>query len=256
MDEMISIDLPTTIDYIRELTNKTNVGYIGHSQGALKMFLLLSLNDHYSTIVKPFIALSPVLYVNDFRTPTRHARFFKDSLRSFPGAFLHMDHLRIAYSQLCSNQYLIEVCFNIYSYFLGTDRRNIDMGRLSVYMSNIPMGSSSRNAAHFFQMFEHGNPAYFDYGAAELNQAKYGMFTAPFYNVSNIASKDIALFYLKDDWFNPIINVNLLKDKLQEKLLDDYLVPIDTWNHMELIWSNQAGKIVNSRILQILGKYA
>lgn len=81
-------------------------------------------------------------------------------------------------------------------------------------MANIPMGSASRNAAHFFQMFEHGNPSHFDYGSPEENEARYGRITPPRYNMSNINSTDIALIYLKDDWFNSYHNVQLLKDHL------------------------------------------
>jgi hypothetical protein len=35
-------------------------------------------------------------------------------------------------------------------------------------------------------------------------------------------------------------------------LLDDYLVPDLSWNHMELLWAKETGKLVNSRILQLL----
>ena len=36
------------------------------------------------------------------------------------------------------------------------------------------------------------------------------------------------------------------------KLLDDYLVPDHTWNHMELMWAKDVGKYVNTKILDIL----
>ena len=77
------------------------------------------------------------------------------------------------------------------------------------------MGSASRNAAHFFQMFDKGNPTYFDFGNPEENEAKYGTITPPKYNLSNINSTDMALIYLQDDWFNSYKNVKLLKDHLK-----------------------------------------
>jgi hypothetical protein len=35
-------------------------------------------------------------------------------------------------------------------------------------------------------------------------------------------------------------------------LLDDYLVPDLSWNHMELLRAKETGKLVNSRILELL----
>ncbi|OTF73627.1 hypothetical protein BLA29_010120, partial [Euroglyphus maynei] len=62
IDEMILFDLPAEIDYILNETGRKHLSYIGHSQGNLMMFGLMSLNDYYSQRIRPFIALSPVFY--------------------------------------------------------------------------------------------------------------------------------------------------------------------------------------------------
>ena len=38
-------------------------------------------------------------------------------------------------------------------------------------------------------------------------------------------------------------------------LLSEFVIPDETLNHMELVWSKDAGKYVNSKILQILQGY-
>lgn len=75
------------------------------------------------------------------------------------------------------------------------------------------MGSSSWNAAHIFQLLDHGRPSYFDYGLLK-NIEKYSSVIPPIYDASRINSTDIALFYLKNDYFNHLNNVNDLKNKL------------------------------------------
>lgn len=42
---------------------------------------------------------------------------------------------------------------------------------------------------------------------------------------------------------------------LAVNLLDDYAVPDETWNHMDLVWAKQVGQYVNTRILDLLSKY-
>ena len=38
-------------------------------------------------------------------------------------------------------------------------------------------------------------------------------------------------------------------------LIDDYLVPDQSWGHMDLVWSKYSGRLVNQRILDILARY-
>ena len=64
MDEMIHIDLPLMIDYILATTKSDTLTYIGYSQGNILMFALMSENDHYQQLVKPFISLSPSWFLN------------------------------------------------------------------------------------------------------------------------------------------------------------------------------------------------
>ncbi|KAI7697656.1 hypothetical protein SSS_00590, partial [Sarcoptes scabiei] len=71
IDEMVEIDLPTMIDYIRTQTNRSTISYIGHSQGNFIMLALLSEQPHYSERIEPFIALSPVFYMANVVTPLR-----------------------------------------------------------------------------------------------------------------------------------------------------------------------------------------
>ena len=59
MDQLIKYDLPVQIDYIISYTKHTKLSYIAHSQGALIMFALMSMNNSYAEKIEPFIALAP-----------------------------------------------------------------------------------------------------------------------------------------------------------------------------------------------------
>ncbi|XP_075731046.1 gastric triacylglycerol lipase-like [Rhipicephalus microplus] len=59
-DQMIEYDVPAMIDYVLRETGCSRLGYIGHSQGSLIMFGLLSSVPAYNEKVGLFVALAPV----------------------------------------------------------------------------------------------------------------------------------------------------------------------------------------------------
>ncbi|XP_046917071.2 lipase member J [Dermatophagoides farinae] len=254
IDEMALIDLPAIIDYVTEKTNHTSIGYIGHSQGNFIMLALLSTRPEYSRRIRPYIALSPVFYTDQLKTPLRFYGPLKEVLRSHPTRVPFGMEIRKTYTEICMNPNTQNFCYNVYHYFLGGHRHNLNMRRMNVYLANVPMGSSSWNVAHFFQMFEHGQPSRFDYGAL-INLRKYGSLTPPIYDAGRINSTDMAFIYLANDYFNSLTNVDKLKSKLKVNLIDDYLVPDQSWGHMDLVWSKYSGRLVNQRILDILARY-
>lgn len=59
--ELGKYDAPAQIDFVRQLTGKDKIGYIGHSQGTTQMFSALSLNHgDLNSKINSFIALAPV----------------------------------------------------------------------------------------------------------------------------------------------------------------------------------------------------
>ena len=63
-------------------------------------------------------------------------------------------------------------------------------------------------------MFEHGNPMFYDYEDERINNEKYKQNTPVSYNMAKVNSTDIALSYTKNDWFNVMDDVRLLKANL------------------------------------------
>jgi lysosomal acid lipase/cholesteryl ester hydrolase len=59
LDEMIAYDLPASIKYIRRITKRNKIGWIGHSQGNSIMLGLLSTRQEYNRIIEPFVLLAP-----------------------------------------------------------------------------------------------------------------------------------------------------------------------------------------------------
>ncbi|CAG2119712.1 unnamed protein product, partial [Medioppia subpectinata] len=115
-------------------------------------------------------------------------------------------------------------------------------------------GSSSWNFAHLLQIRSANRPERYDYGDPDTNLARHETPEPPPYDLSAINSTHVALIYTANDWLNPLDDVQRLKEHLKVKLLDDYQVPDETWNHMELVWAVETGQLVNPRVLNILKK--
>lgn len=124
-------------------------------------------------------------------------------------------------------------------------------------------------------MHEHSNPSHYDFGNETINLMHYNSTSAPLYHIGDIRYKRLALIYSANDWFNHIETISRLKKELRGKfgqlyglhllltifcflslvpLLDDYLVPDHSVNHMDLVWGVEVGRLVNTKILDILDK--
>ena len=68
-DEMGSQDLPAMIDYILSATNMKSISYIGHSEGTIQVFAAGSDQIKQTKLINIFIALAPVAYVENVRSP-------------------------------------------------------------------------------------------------------------------------------------------------------------------------------------------
>ena len=60
-------DLPSTMDYILNNTNRKNLSYVCFSQGCTQTFVMGSLKPEYNEKIKFAVALSPAVYMTHMR---------------------------------------------------------------------------------------------------------------------------------------------------------------------------------------------
>ncbi|UXI21234.1 allergen [Sarcoptes scabiei] len=255
IDDMIEEDLPAIIDFVLERTNSSTLAYVGHSQGSFIMLGLLSTKPIYSTRIKPFIAISPVFYLT--KVDTLLGLFTS----SIPGWFLRKIPTRFPlfpkffrfYSSLCENVMFKKLCVLVMYWAFGSNSEvNFD-DRIGVQMGHLMAGSSSWNIAQYLQIIANGGtPQFLDLGDENLNLQRYGHKETLFYDASRINSSNIALIHSTGDSFNIPADVQRLKEVLSVELIDDYMINDTDFNHLDLVWSNRTGELVNERVLNIL----
>lgn len=253
-DEQIEFDLPDTIEFILKKTNKTKLGYVGHSQGTVMMLGLLSDRPEYADIVEPFVALAPVAYVDNCLSPVKYFSYLTPLMQNLNSIFAPPNFM-IKYLGpiVCGPKFIKEeICANIIYLSCGFDEEELDLDRADAYLGHMPSGTSAKNIAHYGQLVNSGRFAHFDHGLLG-NKMRYNSTKSPDYDLGKIRSKSIALFIASNDWLASPKDVAHLRSDLKVKPFAVYNItevkPL--WNHIDYVYAKHAGEIVNTRIEQV-----
>jgi lysosomal acid lipase/cholesteryl ester hydrolase len=67
--EMGVYDLPAEIDYILTYTTQKNLRYVGHSMGTTMFYVLMSKKPEYNAKISHMVALAPVAFLRNTKSP-------------------------------------------------------------------------------------------------------------------------------------------------------------------------------------------
>jgi lysosomal acid lipase/cholesteryl ester hydrolase len=62
-------DLPAEIDYILTNTTQKDLCYIGHSMGTTMFYVLMSKKPEYNAKIRHMVALAPVAFLRNTKSP-------------------------------------------------------------------------------------------------------------------------------------------------------------------------------------------
>ncbi|XP_002165026.2 gastric triacylglycerol lipase isoform X1 [Hydra vulgaris] len=254
-DEMAKYDLPASINYVLDTSNKSDLYYIGHSQGTTIGFIAFGENLELASKIRSFIALAPVATVKYIQGAVKTISTFTTEIELLIKIFGIYDFLppsailRFIAQDVCGLLYPTEkVCSNIAFLIAGYDVSNLNETRLPVYLSHLPAGTSSKDIIHFAQMIKSGQFQMFDYGESE-NMKRYHQKTAPLYYVDKV-KVPVALFTGSNDWLADPTDIN------------NHLIPflpnivfkknIDAWNHLDFVWGINANKMIYNDIINLM----
>lgn len=121
-------------------------------------------------------------------------------------------------------------------------------------MGHDPAGASTRTVLHYAQEIKNdGIFRQWDWGSAG-NQIAYGQPTPPEYNVTNI-KRPLYFMYAANDILASPADVKYLAKKVSATLVDLYLVPNQTFDHVDFIFGKDAPQLVYKPLIKVLKKY-
>jgi len=62
-------DLSAEIDYILTNTSAKHIHYVGHSMGSTMFYVLMSMKPEYNAKIRHMVALAPVAFLRNTKTP-------------------------------------------------------------------------------------------------------------------------------------------------------------------------------------------
>uniref|UniRef100_A0A1I8MC97 Lipase n=1 Tax=Musca domestica TaxID=7370 RepID=A0A1I8MC97_MUSDO len=252
-------DLPSTIDYILDITQQRTLHYVGHSQGCTSMFVLLSEMPEYNEKLRSVHLLAPVAYANHSRSTLVRTTAI------VLGRYSILDPL-IGDSQLFQNPILqklsgfescrrtggaLKICPLLYFLAFGGVS---DYTLKSVYpdfFETHPARCSTHQAIHFLQLYVSGYFRQYDFGHRG-NRLRYGQDVPPEYDLSKINPRSpLHLYHSKGDTFSAIEDVERLSAVLGNRSIRHY-IDLDRFAHMDFVLAYNAHEVVNPNILRVM----
>ena len=257
-DEQIEFDLPATIKFVQRFTNRTKIGYVGHSQGTAMVFGLLADRPEYADVLEPIVALAPVAYVGNILSPVKYFAIYTPIFQHI-NMWFGSSNMAVRYlgPLVCRPEVVRrDICANIVFLSTGFDEAEFNMTRVSAFLSHMPSGTSVKNIAHWGQAVLSNRFAHYDHGLL-ANQIKYNQAKPPEYDLGEVRSRSLVLFTAENDWLASPKDVARLRAELGVKPMRVFNISeqLPKWNHIDFLYGKDAGELVNARIVEVMHQF-
>ncbi|XP_077541001.1 lysosomal acid lipase/cholesteryl ester hydrolase-like [Haemaphysalis longicornis] len=257
-DEIIKYDLPATIDAVLNLTQREKLQYIGWSQGSQVLFGLLSERPEYNSKVALFTAMAPVAYLGRIRTPLVALVPISEGIANFwrltgsGGIMVNTELTKLMARLLCGNDFTVDICIAAVAVFNGIDWNQLNISRLSVYLSHDPSGTSVRNIYHLTQLIRCNCFRKYDYGLL-LNLLVYRTRWPPSYLLQRVRVP-VALYQSPGDWYADLRDVARLRSELPN-VVHRYTVPERQFTHYDFVVGTGAAEVLYGEMIRFMDQY-
>ncbi|KAE9006116.1 hypothetical protein PR001_g15281 [Phytophthora rubi] len=271
-EDMGLYDLPAFVNHILDITGRSTVSYVGHSEGTTQAFVGFSKNQEIAKKVDYFGALAPVAWTGH----TTAQLFVALAKLKVDKAFLnlgftsflpHTDLLETLLSDVvCTN--LDKLCDSAIGLIAGPSV-NLNATRIPVYLSQTPAGTSVKNMAHYAQGIRDDTFASYDYGCSCVrllginlcsslickNKAVYGSFDPPAYPVGAMVYPRTGFYIGATDTFATSADIAQIRAGLPSGTIV-HEKTVAAFSHLDFTWAQNANELVYQDLLAQLKKYA
>ncbi|CAD5217392.1 unnamed protein product [Bursaphelenchus xylophilus] len=245
-DQMAEFDLPAIIDYVKLVTKRKSVYYIGYSQGALLMFAKLASDPGFAGNIKRFFAVAPVTRVQNLKGPMSSIGRFHNAFpfiwqANVPGEYLNDALILRPLSTLfCRSPITRHLCTQHIIDYTGP-HWHLNESRIGVYTAHSNSGTSMMNMLHYYQSLETDEFQKYDFGE-EGNLKKYGQKFPPIYDLASIRDLPLHIFSSPEDWLANEKDVDgYLLRRLRPEIVAE-VTRLPNYGHIDFIWGMDAIK--------------
>ncbi|CAG2103427.1 unnamed protein product [Medioppia subpectinata] len=252
IDQIGLDDIPAMIQYVRDNTGQSKIGYIGHSLGCTGMFMLLSARPQFADVLTDYIALAPAVFVNNtYGLPIKLLSPLQFVFRMLPMG-LEPGNVVPLQRQLqglfCGDKIISIFCGSFLGILMGQNPLDVAYDRLGAFLSHFPNSISTWVITHLLQWAGTGHFQRFDYGPQE-NHVRYGQSDPPQYPLNNIKMNKISIIYSLNDAITEYRNVRMIKEYMTVPLYREILIPIIPSTPPGMIFSIYAPIMVDMKYI-------
>lgn len=239
IDEFALFDIPSTIDYILEVSGKPSLVYIGFSQGSAQAFASISINPRLNEKIEKLIAISPATTPHGL-----YSVFIDILLQSSPNI------LFLLFSRKVFIPSIIFWKKVLYPAFFGT---TVDLANLMLFnwkSENIKKTQKLASYAHLYSTTSvktvvHWIQIISSKKLQMFHDSKFGLtgFSPISYPLKNI-KVPIHLIYGTSD---SLINIDIIKDQLPSELTT--VQSVLDHEHLDNLWGSDAVDTVFKYVL-------
>ncbi|KAK6454718.1 triglyceride lipase-cholesterol esterase [Scheffersomyces xylosifermentans] len=244
MDEFAIFDIPNTIEYILNATNKSKLTYVGFSQGSAQAFASVSVNSELNDKIEKLIAISPATTPHGL-----YSKFLDFFLKASPNIFFLLFSRKILMPSIFFWQRIMypplyDNMIDISNYILfNWKSANISkIQKLSSY-AHLYSSTSVKTVVHWFQIMSSKNfQMYHD------SYSKLSGLTPISYPLKNIRVP-IHLIYGDID---SLVDIDVMKSQLPHKTTTAHAV--HNHEHLDNLWGEDVYEQVFKQVLHALGE--
>eukprot|EP00798_Chlamydomonas_sp_ICE-L_P024509 gene24509-10109_t len=249
LDDFCLGDLPTSLQYIRQVTGFDKVDFVGHSQGGTMVLALLASQPSFGAYLGTTLVLGPVIYAKYMTSPVlvsfcraANATRLVSALPPSEQLFMSEPLQAIFLNGNCQLATILPICVASVESMFGNSNY-IGTQEYKRYMKTWPSSTSLWNALQWAQIFNEPRARFFGWN--------YG----PEFDLARIQSP-IHLFSGGLDVLAAPKDVTATREKLRQagSLAGSYIN--EDYGHMDYIWNLQAKNDLYPQMLGILGSPA
>ncbi|EEB05162.1 triglyceride lipase-cholesterol esterase [Schizosaccharomyces japonicus yFS275] len=245
IDDFAQYDIPDTIHYILNVTEQPSLSYVGFSQGTAQAFASLSIHPLLNEKVNTFIALAPAISPRGLHSSVGDAIVRANPFLLYM-FFGHKSFLASAgFWQSILYPPLFDVVLNYCLVHLFDWRcKNMTPLQKLVSYAHLYSYTSVKCLVHWFQIMHSGEFRMYDNDM--LIQSTY----APYYKAARFPTKNIRTpIHLLWGDCDSLVDINVMLNVLPEGTQE---VRVDSYEHLDMIWSDTVDVDVNPHVFQWL----
>ncbi|KAL7291979.1 hypothetical protein TKK_0014266 [Trichogramma kaykai] len=256
--EMGLYDLPATVDHILNVTGRSRLDYVAHSQGSTIFLVMMSERPEYNAKVRRAALMAPVANTTHTKSPiigvfTKISTPLYYVIRFFGvNDFLPTNALLTKIGrEACEARTPYQVvCSNILFMIVGYDVSLFNKTTIPILLGHSPAGSSIKQLFHFAQVHTSKKFRQFDFGSRKMNVIFYNSTEPPEYKMEHVKIPT-AIYYAHNDLVADSRDVETLAQVLPNlRVLDK--VPDEHFNHISFLYAMSAPGLIYKPVIDFL----